>query len=282
MPDVFDHCEQLVREADRDRFLATLFAPQKYRRGLHALYAFSIELDRVRALARESMPGELRLQWWREAIGGAGGEAMAHPVVAASRDTAVRYDLPPASLIGVIDAHQFDLYNEPMESSAQLQAYAAQTSAAIFQSAVRILAGDVSEEVTGLANHAGQAATIAGVLARLPRHSAQRQLYVPLEVLRHHGAGAEDAFAMRSTTGLRAALAEMRLRARGHLGRIASDSSKIPAIAMPAFLPLAPVWPFLLRMERRSYDPFRPPELPQWRRQWRIWRVAKTPWRMAG
>ena len=36
MPDPFDHCEQLVRMADKDRFLATLFAPEKYRRALFA------------------------------------------------------------------------------------------------------------------------------------------------------------------------------------------------------------------------------------------------------
>jgi DNA-binding GntR family transcriptional regulator len=67
MPDAFDHCEELVREGDKDRFLATLFAPQKYRRALYALYAFNLEMARVRELAREPMPGELRLQWWREA-----------------------------------------------------------------------------------------------------------------------------------------------------------------------------------------------------------------------
>ena len=53
MPDAFDHCEELVREADKDRFLATLFAPQKYRRALYALYAFNLEVGaRARAGAR--------------------------------------------------------------------------------------------------------------------------------------------------------------------------------------------------------------------------------------
>ena len=72
MPDDFDHCETLVREADKDRFVATLFAPQKYRRALHALYAFNVEIARVREVAREPMPGEIRLQWWRDAFAGAG------------------------------------------------------------------------------------------------------------------------------------------------------------------------------------------------------------------
>ena len=70
MADDFDYCETLVREADKDRFVATLFAPAPRRRALHALYAFNVELARVRELAREPMPGEIRLQWWRDVLGG--------------------------------------------------------------------------------------------------------------------------------------------------------------------------------------------------------------------
>ncbi len=80
----FEHCAALVREADRDRYLATLFAPAAQRDALYALYAFNVEIARVRDLAREPMPGEIRLQWWREALSGEReGEAAAHPVAAA-------------------------------------------------------------------------------------------------------------------------------------------------------------------------------------------------------
>jgi 15-cis-phytoene synthase len=283
VPDVFDHCEQLVREADKDRFLATLFAPQKFRRALYALYAFNVEIGRVRALAREPMPGELRLQWWREAIGAMSAEAAGNPVAAALREVIVRYRLPPAGFIDLIDARAFDLYNEPMTSFAQLDAYASRTSAVIFQSAIHVLlAGETNDELLSLTRNAGLAATVSDILIDFPRHSAQRRLYVPLEAFEKYGASPEDAFARRVTTELRAAIAEIRLRARGNLARIAGLSLRIPPTALPAFLPLAPIRPFLLRMEAQRYDPFRPPVLPQWRRQWRIWRAARTPRLIAG
>jgi len=77
------YCAALVRKADRDRYLATLFAPADRRGALFALYAFDIEMSRIRDLARESMPGEIRLQWWREVLEGARtGEAAANPVAA--------------------------------------------------------------------------------------------------------------------------------------------------------------------------------------------------------
>ena len=90
---------------------------QKYRRALYALYAFNLEVARTRELAREPMPGEIRLQWWRDVLGGAGrGEIDAHPVAAALRDVVVRYRLPPKMLLELIDARSFDLYNEPVAS----------------------------------------------------------------------------------------------------------------------------------------------------------------------
>src|SRR5581483_11656967 len=113
MSDAFELCETLVREGDKDRFLATLFAPQKYRRALHALFAFNLEVARTRELAREPMPGEIRLQWWRDALGGVGrGDVEANPVAASLRDVVIRYRLPPADLVALIDARTFDLYDE--------------------------------------------------------------------------------------------------------------------------------------------------------------------------
>ena len=48
MEQAFAHCEALVRAADRDRFLATLFAKRERRGALFALYAFNVEIARVR------------------------------------------------------------------------------------------------------------------------------------------------------------------------------------------------------------------------------------------
>ena len=96
MQDAFAHCEALVRAADRDRFLATLFAPAEHRGALFALYAFNIEIARVREVVREPLAGEIRLQWWDDALSGRGrGEVEANPVAAALRTAIARYGLSP-------------------------------------------------------------------------------------------------------------------------------------------------------------------------------------------
>ena len=100
MDDQFEYCAALVREADRDRYLAALFAPADERGALFALYAFNAEISRVRALAHEPMPAEIRLQWWHEVIlGERTGEAAANPVAAALLATLSRHGLPAEELI---------------------------------------------------------------------------------------------------------------------------------------------------------------------------------------
>src|SRR6185503_2321174 len=219
MPDAFDHCQNLVRSGDKNRFLATLFAPQKYRRALMALYAFNLEVARTRELAREPMPGEIRLQWWRDALGGAGrGDVGAHPVAAALRDVVVRYRLPPRMLDELIDARAFDLYDEPMASLSDLERYATQTSSTLIELAGRILCDGRDPAGSDLARYAGVAYAIAGLLRALPIHAARNQLYLPTELLDRYRVEAKDVLAGNDSTGLRAVLAELRLRARHHLG----------------------------------------------------------------
>jgi phytoene synthase len=282
MADSFDHCEELVRAGDKDRFLATLFAPQKYRRALYTLYAFNLEVTRTRELAREPMPGEIRLQWWRDALGGAGrGEVDAHPVAASLRDVVVRYRLPPQMLVELIDARSFDLYDEPMASLSYLERYAAQTSSVLLELAARILGDGRDLGTSDLTRHAGIAYAIAGLLRALPIHAARGQLYLPADLMQRYGAQSIDVFAGRETTELRAVLAELRLVARHHLGAARGLLNDMAPQVAPALLPVALVRPALDRMERRSYQPFSPSELPQWRRQWALWRAARSGLRKA-
>lgn len=275
MQDAFVHCENLVREADKDRFLASLFAPADRRRDVLALYAFDVEVAAIRNRAGEPMPGELRLQWWREALEGSrGGEARAHPVAAALLDTLARHELPGAGLIDLIEARTFDLYDDPMPTLAALETYARHTSSLVMTLAGRILGGERS--IADVADAAGMAYAMTGLLRAFAFHASRRQLFVPLDVLGRHGVGTDEVFAGRCNSGLGAALAELRGHVRGHLATIRAAIAAAPAATVPALLPVALVPGNLARMERRDYDPFRTVvEVPQWHRQWVLWRSVR-------
>jgi phytoene synthase len=277
MQDAFAYCSELVRKGDRDRFLAALFAPAERRDGLAALYAFNLEIARVRELAREPLPGEIRLQWWLEVLDGERREeASANPVAAALLATMAKHGLAAGKLSDIIEGRRFDLYDEPIVRIADLEAYAARTSSALMALAAQILGVDVS----AAAEPAGIAYGIAGLLRAFPQHAARRQLYVPAEILERHGAPAHDIFAGRSSGNLNAALREMRDLARDHLAAAQERVLTLPAQALPAFLHVTVVRPLLDRLERS--DAFAPTELPPLRRQWLIWRAAHHPTRIAG
>ena len=63
-----DYCAEQVRRYDYDRYFAAAFASGDVRRGLMALYAFNIEIASTRERVSEALLGEIRLQWWGDAI----------------------------------------------------------------------------------------------------------------------------------------------------------------------------------------------------------------------
>jgi len=269
------HCTALVRGHDRDRYLASLFAPAQHRPALHALYAFNVEVGRIRDAAREPMPGEIRLQWWREVLlSERDSEAAAHPVASALNETIARYRIQPERLIALIDAHTFDLYDEPFATLDDLDNYAALSEGILLGTAATIL-GAGGGAVATLARHAAIAATITHSLTTLPRHASRRQIYIPREVMDRHALIPESIIARQDSPALREALAEMRRHARRQLQAATLEASDVPVAISPALLPLASVGPQLRRMERRGYEPFAPGVLSPLRRQWLIWRASR-------
>ena len=76
-------CADLVRTHDFSRYASTLFVPTTQRRALLAVYAFNVEIARVREQVSQPLPGEIRLQWWTDMLEGAGhGEVEGNPVAA--------------------------------------------------------------------------------------------------------------------------------------------------------------------------------------------------------
>jgi 15-cis-phytoene synthase len=272
----YAHCEVLVRTSDKDRYLAALFAPAEARPHLHALYAFASEIARVRAVAREPLPGEIRLQWWRDVLNSeAWGDASANPVAAALLDTVARCDLPKDRLIALIDAHAFDLYDDAMASLADLDTYAEHTSGALFALAAQILGGkaDAGASIAAAAL-AGIACGVAQRLRSFPRDLARRQMFVPLDLLAQHGVTRGEVEARHNTAGLRAALAALRDHVRAAFARFAAMAPDVPEPCAPAFLLATLTRQLLVKLDAAAADPFREVEVPQWRRQWAMWRAA--------
>jgi 15-cis-phytoene synthase len=273
----YSACESLVRESDPDRYFAALFAPADKRPHLLALYAFNLEIARVREAVSDPMLGDIRLQWWRDALQGeARGDVRANPVAAALDETIVRFRLPRAAFVDLIDARVFDLYDDPMPTLADLEGYCGETSSVLIRLASLVVAEGADPGAADAAGHAGVAYAITGLLRAFPWHARRGQVYIPADVLAGHGVTRDDIVSGRGGPGLISALAEMRGTAHDHLQRARRLRATIPPAIAPAFLPAAIVPAYLRAMEAGGYDPFRTIiDLPRWRKLAILWWASR-------
>lgn len=247
----YDYCESLVRENDRDLWLACLFAPAPARKYIYAIYAFVIETANVREKVSQPLLGEMRLRWWRDMIEpGEMDDTPAPPVAAALHDAAKQFDLPLDEIVALLDARIFDLYDDPMPTVGALVDYCRATVATPIRWVGKVL---------GASSSAYDDAGIALGLTRTLQ--ARKPAFVPQELC-----------ATANLTAARRQLAELTMNkyesARSEAGRLTAGRE--------ALLPAALVPLYLEQLARTGYDPDTALSEPSpLRRQWRLWRASR-------
>jgi phytoene synthase len=269
---------EVVRAASPDRYHATLYAPKNKRDALSALYAFDVEVAAIRERVREPLPGEIRLQWWRDSIAGE-GDGVGHPVAAALIATIREHKLPVSAFENLLEARIFDLYADPMPSRTDLEGYCGEVHGAVMQLAALILNADAAPAAAEAAGHGGCAQGMAFLLRSVPQQRAWGQCFVPRDILAATGSSPEAFSHGEAGPNERAAVAALLALARDHLARFEAAAHGLPATLRPAFLPLA-VTPLQLD---RLRDPAQvlagtTRNVPAWRRQWAVFRRASRGW----
>jgi 15-cis-phytoene synthase len=260
--DDYAHCQALVRAADKDRFIATLFAPAERRPHLFALYAFNLEIARIGEIAHEPLAGEIRLQWWHDCL--KGGDVAGHPVASALLDSVQRRGLALELLLDLIDARRFDVYLEPMMALAEFESYVRRTSSALFGMAARLI--DETFAADEAVDAAGLAYGISGLVSVAGAHAARGRVYVPADVLARHGAAPDDVLAGRASSAVTAALNDLIVGAQRQYETFFALAKRVPAPVRAAFLPAATVPLTLRRLRAREDDGLRAVELSPLRR----------------
>ncbi|MCF6370733.1 phytoene/squalene synthase family protein [Rhizobium halophilum] len=274
MADVHDGVLATLRETDRDRYLACLLSPAEERPALAALYAFNAELARVRDMVREPLPGEIRLQWWRDLLEGeARGDTGGNPVAAALLSTVERYRLPRQTLLAMIDARIGDLYDDPIANRNALEGYAGETASALIQLSSLVLSAQDAAASAEAAGHAGVAQAIAGLILLMPLHRRRGQLYLPLDILSATGLDRGAFLAGDDTSRISAAIEAFAGLGIEHLAKARSAGSVSKAL-FPAFLPVSLAEQVLRRALREGAAVLHKDlQQPQWRRQIRLVRA---------
>jgi phytoene/squalene synthetase len=268
----YPSCEETVRKSDYDRYAATAFAPGSVRRHLFALYAFNYEIAKTAETVSEALAGQIRLQWWRDAIGELRArKTREHPVVIALGEVLRAHDLPQILFDQMIDAREWDLDEMPFQDMTSLETYADGTSGNVMRLAARILGA--GERLDAAAREAGIAYAIAGLLRAMPYRAAERRLVLPVATLRTAGVSPDDVFAGKASGALTAVFAEMAEAARTHLG--AAREFPTPRKFLPALLPAALAPLYLKVLTEADFNPFRDVvDVPIYRRQLAMLRAS--------
>jgi len=261
-----------VRRHDHDRLLTALLAPAQQRARLIALYAFNIEIARVREAVSEPMLGQIRLQWWRETIDALSeGKARGHEAAEALLAAFGRDGIDKRALIGLIDARERDLDDEPFAQLSDLIAYCDATSSALMHSAAKALSPDKAEAASEILKSAGIGFALTGLLRALPMHASQGRLYLPLDLMRKHDVDPHQVFAGQLSQGLSAIINEVVDEARKHLAAARNMQPPASRELLPALWPASLCNLYLRRMTAPGFNPFTDPtELPVFRLQLRL------------
>lgn len=271
--------ERALRDSDRDRYLSTLYAPAELRPALTALYLFNAEVAAIRDRIHEPMPGEIRIQWWRDALAGGSATAVGHPVADALIATIDRHSLPLDAFDRYLEARVFDLYDDPMPSRADLEGYCGETASAIVQLAALILEPEAAPHFAAAAGHAGCAQAIAGLLRLLPTHLRRGQCYIPGDVLAAAGTDRDGFLAGTAEAAEGRAIEAMVALGRDHLARFETEAAGMPPSLRPAFLPAALAGPYLDRIAAKGIAArTETTDISEARRHWTLLRRATRGW----
>lgn len=272
----FQAAHDLLETNDRDRAMSLAFAPAGSRDDLAALYAFNVETSHIRDRISEPMPGEIRLQWWRDALANGGDGAAGHPIGEAFADVIARRELPRAAIDRMLEARIFDLYDDPMPSRTAFEAYAGETTSTVIMLAAMILGSDATSRISDAAGHAGVAETVADVLRSLPVTRLRGQVYIPADILSAVGCTSQD-FLKGNTEPSRHAIAAMVAFGRQHVVAFRSALDFVPKEVRAAFLPASLVAPTLdaaARLGAPILD--RPIEIGPIAKTFRYWRMMRA------
>jgi phytoene synthase len=133
--------DALIRRIDPDRWLSSRFiAAPEARADVVAVYAYDNELARAPRVASNSLLGEVRLTWWREAVEEIfeARPVRQHPAAQALARAVERHALTRQPLETMIDARYRELNPEPM-SEAEALDWSRDTGGLAAQLAAQIL-----------------------------------------------------------------------------------------------------------------------------------------------
>lgn len=247
-----DPLRDVAMQSEPERYIAATLAPRADQAGLIAVAAFAADISRIPALVSEPTLGQIRLQWWRDAIeGGLKGVWSGHPVADALIDALAGDRTATDWALEMIEAREFDLSGGVFSDDSALFAYLDKTDGHAF----RLALARLGAQDFGVAGLAGRAFGLARALSRLAMLHHNGGLPLTADRLRRAGIEADALGSSPVTEATHRAVDlvvdELRGQVRTDLAAAREQFAELPRRQRAALLPLAMVEPYL-RTQRQS------------------------------
>lgn len=171
-----------LKSADYDRYLLALFAPEKVRDGLVALFLLNHEIAKTRDMVTDTNLGLIRLQWWRDEIGKIyGGRACGQiPVLSTLAPYLYAQTVPQAWFHDLLYAREFDLMDKAPENWEGLCHYAEFITLPLNRIALQIM-GEEADEAEKRA--ISQIYGLFECIRSVPKMLSNRRCFIPESLL---------------------------------------------------------------------------------------------------
>lgn len=252
------YCGDLVRRGDYDRFLTALPAEPDAREMLFALYAFNLEVAKTSATVSEPVLGQIRYEWWREALEEAvkGEMVRHHPVVQElSRILSAKREAAD-ELQRLISGRERDIDAEAAFSDMDdFENYAEATSGSLLVAACQIL-GTTDPAIISAARKVGTAWAMTGMVRAAPHNLRRRQILLPLPLFEANGADITSLIELAPDEAAITTFREITLRSRALLEEARRDAGKIGHRIFPVFLHAKIAECYIKQLKKMGYNPF--------------------------
>jgi 15-cis-phytoene synthase len=266
--DAFDAVRLAARNYAFDDYLVALLSPRAQRADLITLAAYFGDVARIPLVVTDPNLGEIRLQWWRDAIerGSGGG----HPVADALVDAATRIGWPVATLLKPLDAHAIELYSEPVPSEAAFDAYLSGIGAAQLTLQAQCMGVPDTEASRAIVHNAGQTLALVRLLCRLPQLMTNGRL--PLPAPRFPESWLEELGDEDRNRVVKTVINSVGDDAERRIAETSLQLNRAPAALRQSALSVALARPYLRARRRPGYDPLRQiADISPITRVWTLW-----------
>ena len=250
-----NHARETVERSGTSFAAGMRILSKPRREAMHAIYAFSREVDDIADGDSPVVDKRLGLAAWRAEIDRLFAGAPATPTGVALLDPVRRFDLPKEEFLLLIEGMEMDaegpIVAPPME---RLLAYTRRVAGAVGMLSMPVFGAPKSEAAGRFALSLGDALQLTNILRDVGEDAGLGRLYLPRELLEKHGAPLDPqkivgAKALAAVAGELAALANDRFA-----GARAALKEFDWRVGRPALLMMGVYEAYLKKLEARGWE----------------------------